>query len=668
MKKILQTTLVAAMLLFSQNVLAQTITCNNTGAAPTTIPVLTGQISSYAPIPTVFAVSGMLEIDININLTNKTIYMEQTGNTYIDITNNSIFELNQSHVKACNTGGSWNEILVDDPHEKLVLNETTIEDAEFAVHSENGGWYDIKDSELKNNGTHLLVANYHTSHLGSVVSTLFTSQIVGGAAFPVAQNSIDIVNVKHITIGNANSGKNTILYSNIGIQTRNSSVDILNNQISKMIAISSPFGGTAIYARGTPAQNNYSPSVHTVRIGSMLANAGNEINYSENGIIAREGINLEVHNNEIAQNNGSAVDTDAAGNITIGYNEIYHELDNGIIVSNIESRTIIIHNNHIEASDMGIVVFGHNRFNAAPPQAVGTTVQVYENEGVIRIREGIRIADVQEAEVWENHVSLSYPTPTATGNRIGIRLIRANFGEVRDNFIADNAIGFLSMGIQCNDSPGSLIIENKVINADWGVGCIRTLDNISLQCNTVENCGTGFYFTSNTDINGSSSGTLNIVGDFTANVASGNRWVNCNTNIQNNNSGIMINWWYNALNPEYDPTPLISAAVNPITFTGVTDPNCFPAPARLADPSLALAENEVVKVYPNPTSNIVNISLPNDEAILLVYDLTGRLVLEQNLVSGSNTVDVNSLNAGIYQSKIVSRNTIISADKIVISR
>ena len=140
MTKILQTTLVAAILLFNQNVLAQTITCNNTGAAPTTIPVLTGPISSYATIPTVFAVSGMLEIDININLTNKTIYMEQTGNTYIDITNNSVFELNQSHVKACNTGDFWHKIMIDDAHEKLVLNETIIEDAETAVHSENGGW------------------------------------------------------------------------------------------------------------------------------------------------------------------------------------------------------------------------------------------------------------------------------------------------------------------------------------------------------------------------------------------------------------------------------------------------------------------------------------------------------------------------------------------------
>ena len=221
------------------------------------------------------------------------------------------------------------------------------------------------------------------------------------------------------------------------------------------------------------------------------------------------------------------------------------------------------------------------------------------------------------------------------------------------------------MGIQVNRSTGVLVIENKVENARWGIAGINNIADLSLQCNTVENCHRGFFISGTCNINGSPTGTLDIVGDFTANVASGNRWVGCTRDIHNNSS-IMLNWWYFAA-PSYIPTTFLGL-VSPMNFITTTQPSCFPAPARLVDPNLAFEESEEIKIYPNPASNIVNISLQTEDATLLVYDLTGRLVLEQNLVVGNNIVDINSLNAGIYQSKIITSNTIIGTGKIVISR
>ena len=80
----------------------------------------------------------------------------------------------------------------------------------------------------------------------------------------------------------------------------------------------------------------------------------------------------------------------------------------------------------------------------------------------------------------------------------------------------------------------------------------------------------------------------------------------------------------------------------------------------------SLIDNLVI--YPNPASEIVNIDLQADEAKLLIYDLSGRLVIQQALLGGTNIINVNALNAGIYQSHIITSSGAISFNKIVISR
>ena len=89
-----------------------------------------------------------------------------------------------------------------------------------------------------------------------------------------------------------------------------------------------------------------------------------------------------------------------------------------------------------------------------------------------------------------------------------------------------------------------------------------------------------------------------------------------------------------------------------------------PTAVKLALESLT----DNLAIYPNPANNIVNIDLQVDEAMLLIYDLTGRLVIQQTLLGGTNIIDVNALNAGIYQSHITSHSGAVSINKIVISR
>ena len=55
-----------------------------------------------------------------------------------------------------------------------------------------------------------------------------------------------------------------------------------------------------------------------------------------------------------------------------------------------------------------------------------------------------------------------------------------------------------------------------------------------------------------------------------------------------------------------------------------------------------------VKFYPNPVTNFIFIDIPNSKSELTVYDLAGRIVLSQELVSPSNKISLSNLEKGIY--------------------
>lgn len=59
--------------------------------------------------------------------------------------------------------------------------------------------------------------------------------------------------------------------------------------------------------------------------------------------------------------------------------------------------------------------------------------------------------------------------------------------------------------------------------------------------------------------------------------------------------------------------------------------------------------NASALVYPNPTSNVLNIEVKNTEASSLnVYGVDGKVVLTSSLTGAQSTVDVSNLNNGVY--------------------
>ncbi len=59
-----------------------------------------------------------------------------------------------------------------------------------------------------------------------------------------------------------------------------------------------------------------------------------------------------------------------------------------------------------------------------------------------------------------------------------------------------------------------------------------------------------------------------------------------------------------------------------------------------------LAENETIKVYPNPANDFLNIVV-EDNAVVEIISITGQVVERVNVI-GNTRVDISSLNSGVY--------------------
>jgi len=67
-----------------------------------------------------------------------------------------------------------------------------------------------------------------------------------------------------------------------------------------------------------------------------------------------------------------------------------------------------------------------------------------------------------------------------------------------------------------------------------------------------------------------------------------------------------------------------------------------------ADVSIVETQNDQFNVYPNPVFNQLQFESDLIGEILFIYDLTGKIVFEKLIEKENSTIDVSSLNSGIY--------------------
>src|SRR5690554_7683452 len=59
-----------------------------------------------------------------------------------------------------------------------------------------------------------------------------------------------------------------------------------------------------------------------------------------------------------------------------------------------------------------------------------------------------------------------------------------------------------------------------------------------------------------------------------------------------------------------------------------------------------------MNVYPNPTSNIVNIDTDEQLSNYIIYDVSGRQI-QSHLFTGSNQINLQNVTTGVYFIKVI---------------
>ena len=66
-------------------------------------------------------------------------------------------------------------------------------------------------------------------------------------------------------------------------------------------------------------------------------------------------------------------------------------------------------------------------------------------------------------------------------------------------------------------------------------------------------------------------------------------------------------------------------------------------------------QNNVVELYPNPSSNLINIKSKNNIKTIKLYDVLGKLISSKSLINSNQTeINISKVNAGVYILEIIS--------------
>jgi hypothetical protein len=69
-----------------------------------------------------------------------------------------------------------------------------------------------------------------------------------------------------------------------------------------------------------------------------------------------------------------------------------------------------------------------------------------------------------------------------------------------------------------------------------------------------------------------------------------------------------------------------------------------------------LNNSKEIKLFPNPANNLINLHLPENAEIMII-NMSGKMVLQQNVNIGLNNIDISNLPSGIYFVKMQGKTT-----------
>ena len=84
-----------------------------------------------------------------------------------------------------------------------------------------------------------------------------------------------------------------------------------------------------------------------------------------------------------------------------------------------------------------------------------------------------------------------------------------------------------------------------------------------------------------------------------------------------------------------------------------------------------LDKKQAIKIYPNPAKELLYLDFSEknksfQNANIQIYDTFGRLLLTQKINENLNSIDISSLENGMYVYKIMGENAVLGSGKIIV--
>jgi len=123
-------------------------------------------------------------------------------------------------------------------------------------------------------------------------------------------------------------------------------------------------------------------------------------------------------------------------------------------------------------------------------------------------------------------------------------------------------------------------------------------------------------------------------------------------------TGTNIKWYADAaLTIEL---PNTTVAVDGTTYYAIQTIGTCVSPALAVTVTITASTNDLdlaeLKLYPNPSTNLVNITYKEDVSVVTIYDLTGKLIKTEFPKSEAFSIDISNLSSGIYFIKVETAN------------
>lgn len=225
----------------------------------------------------------------------------------------------------------------------------------------------------------------------------------------------------------------------------------------------------------------------------------------------------------------------------------------------------------------------------------------------------------------------------------------------------------------CN---GSTVVIGGSPTANGGTGAYTYqwnpatgLDNASIANPTCSATTATNYIVTVTDANGCSSTAAASITIGSSTPAT----ITLNAGVLEATPGNSYEWYYNgnyipgSNTQTYTPTAdgIYAVVVYDISGCVSVSPDFTYVQTGITDNNSATVFN----VYPNPASSLLSFLMSNadNDAIVNLVDITGRIVLTQKVNSGVNTVDVSAIAKGSYF-LLIKNGNLNCSDRVVISR